>query len=134
MVINSSGNVGIGTTSPTHLLELNGGAYCDGTGDWITGSDVNYKKDISDLTDYGLAEIMNLRPIRYVHKADESERVQLGLIAQEVKPVIPEVVDGEDGHMGIGYSKFVPVLINAIKELKAQNDALKARVEVLEAK
>ena len=121
------GNVGIGTTNPGHLLELSGGAYCDGTGDWITGSDINYKKDISDLTDYGLDEIMNLRPVRYVHKADEAERVQLGLIAQEVKPVIPEVVDGEDGHMGIGYAKFVPVLINAIKELKAKNDVLEAR-------
>ena len=129
----STGNVGIGTTSPSHLLELSGGAYCDGSGDWISGSDIVYKKDIEAMNEYGLDEILQLNPVKYVHKQDGTGQVQLGFIAQEVKPVIPEVVDGEEGHMGIGYGRIIPVLVNAIKELTEQKNTLEQRLDVLEA-
>jgi hypothetical protein len=61
---------------------------------------------------------------------------QVGLIAQDVLSVLPEVVsetsievpnaaEGEPNQYGISYASLVPVLINAIKELKAEIDALK---------
>lgn len=133
-IVGSSGNVGIGTNNPTHLLTLAGGAYCDGTGDWIAGSDRAFKKDIRNMTQYGLAQVLALRPVTYIHKEDASGRTQLGFIAQEVKPIVPEVVEGEEGSMGLSYDRLVPVLVNAIKQQQAQIEALKAEVEALKVR
>lgn len=59
---------------------------------------------------------------------------RLGVIAQDVQPVLPEAVSmiDEEGHLGVSYTSLVPVLIEAVKELKAQNAALLERIEVLE--
>jgi hypothetical protein len=144
--IQSGGNVGIGVTNPTHLFHLNGGAYCDGTGDWIAGSDIAYKKNIVDLKKYGLNEVLNLKPVSFIHKQDKNNKIQLGFIAQDVKKFIPEVVDGEEGSYGLEYNRLIPVLVNAIKELNqkikilekgvsAQNEVIKdliKRIEKLE--
>jgi len=83
-------------------------------------------------------------PKRQVRKtlSSSDKVVNVGLIAQEVESVIPTVV--HDGHVGlkdedganyknIDYDKLVPYLIGAIKELKSENDALKARVTILES-
>ena len=83
-------------------------------------------------------------PKRQVRKtlSSSDKVVNVGLIAQEVESVIPTVV--HDGHVGlenedganyknIDYDKLVPYLIGAIKELKSENDALKARVTTLES-
>jgi len=130
------GNLGIGTNTPTHLIHLAGGAYCNGTGDWITGSDISYKKDIKTLTEYGLEEVKHLRPVTYIHKQDSENKKQIGFIAQEVKKVIPEVTDGEDGSMGMAYQRLVPVLVNAIKEqqqiIESQNAKIKLIMERLD--
>lgn len=45
------------------------------------------------------------------------KNTEIGLIAQEVKEVVPEVVDGESGHMSMDYGKLVSVLIGAVQEL-----------------
>jgi hypothetical protein len=125
LAIDTSGHVGIGTTYPSHLIHLSGGAYCNGTGDWIPASDQAFKEDVNELTKYGLKEVLLLKPITFVHKQDKSRRVQIGLIAQDVKPLIPEVVEGEDGEMGLAYNRLIPVLINAIKEQQKQIEELK---------
>ena len=134
ITIQNNGNVGIGITNPTHLLTLNGGAYCDGSGSWVTGSDRAYKRDIKPLTKYGLKEILKLNPVTYIHKLDKDNKVQLGLIAQDVKPVLPEMVEGKDGSYGLAYDRLPVVEINAIKELKSEIDALKAEIAALKAK
>ncbi|NTW32295.1 MAG: tail fiber domain-containing protein [Bacteroidetes bacterium] len=120
MRITSTGNIGIGTASPGHLLSLNGGAYCDGTGSWVAGSDSSYKRNIKTMDQYGLEEILNLRPVSYIHKKDKNNKIQLGFIAQEVKLVISELVEGEEGSMGIAYDRIVVVLVNAMKEQQKQ--------------
>jgi len=52
-----------------------------------------------------------------------------GLIAQEVEQVLPElVVTHEDGYKAVDYSKLPLLTIQAVKELKAENDDLKAKV------
>ncbi|MFA5928403.1 MAG: tail fiber domain-containing protein [Candidatus Margulisiibacteriota bacterium] len=130
----SNGYVGIGVIEPGHMLSLAGGAYCDGTGAWIAGSDRNYKREIKDLTQYGLKDVLKLRPVTYIHKEDKENRVQLGFIAQEVKPVIAEVVEGQEGSYGIAYDRLTPILVNAIKELKAENEVMKAEIEMLKKK
>jgi hypothetical protein len=92
------------------------------------------KKNVQDL-DYGLKELMQLRPVRYEWKSKPYSDPKLGLIAQEILPLIPEVVQthewkyGEDENaepekialdrMGMYYSDLIPVLIKAIQEQQA---------------
>jgi hypothetical protein len=50
-----------------------------------------------------------------------------------VQKVVPEIVSkGDDGYLSVEYSKMAPLLVEAIKELKTENDMLKARLEKLE--
>ena len=116
--------VGVDTTNGN-------GAYLTDAGVWSSGSDISKKYNITNLK-YGLAEIMKLRPVEFDWKGSNVH--DIGFIAQEVKPIIPEIVNGEEGSMGIGYSHFAPIVVNAIQELKQENDELKARIEALEAK
>ncbi|MBO7434260.1 MAG: tail fiber domain-containing protein, partial [Salinivirgaceae bacterium] len=53
----------------------------------------------------------------------------VGVLAQEVEAVLPEAVEtGEDGYKSVNYSNITPLLIEAVKELKAEKDALEATV------
>ena len=54
---------------------------------------------------------------------------QAGVVAQEVEKVLPEVVSGEEGGKAVAYGNMVSLLIEAIKELKAEVDDLKAQLE-----
>ena len=85
------------------------------------GSDIKLKKNITD-TKYGLSDVLKLRGVDFDWKEKRDGRHDIGVIAQEVKEVIPEVVrevdDFEGGtYLTVDYSKLVPVLIEAIKEL-----------------
>lgn len=97
----------------------------------IQTSDFRLKKNILPLQ-YGLQEILQLVPVSYDWK-DNSGTNKIGLIAQEVKKVIPQVVVGEENkeNLGMNYAELVPVLINAIKELKAELNETKKEIEHL---
>ena len=87
-------------------------------------SDINHKENIR-TTDAGLSLVDQLRGVRYTKKGSALE--QIGVIAQEVEEVLPEVVlTGGDGVKSVAYGNIVGVLIEAIKELKAEIDQLKA--------
>jgi hypothetical protein len=74
-----------------------------------------------------------LRPVKYNMNIDGSK--QVGLIAQEVQKIIPEVVSGTEGNisngetLGVSYGNLVPVLINAIKELQVEIEFLKSKIK-----
>jgi len=95
----------------------------------IQTSDARLKTNIQELP-YGLNELMLLRPVAYNWKDQLSTR-KVGLIAQEVRRIIPEVVTGNEKSesLGMNYAELVPVLINAIKELKEEVDALRRKLE-----
>lgn len=112
----------------------------------INTSDARLKKNIKDLP-YGIKEIMKLHPVTFdwIKNADGHKRI--GLIAQEVKPVIPEVVrdwqysgDEKTGKittkatskLGIQYDAFIPVLIKAIQEQQQTITTLNDRISKLE--
>ncbi len=97
----------------------------------IQTSDARLKTNIRELT-YGLNELMQLKPVSYSWK-DKPSSYKIGLIAQEVKQVIPEVISGDEntGALGMNYAELVPVLINSIKELKMEVDELKRKLEKL---
>jgi hypothetical protein len=64
---------------------------------------------------------------------------QVGLIAQQVKDVVPELVSewadkGAENYLAVDYSRLSALTIEAIKELAEQNARLRGRIEVLERK
>lgn len=97
----------------------------------IQTSDIRLKKNILPLN-YGLNEIMQMEPVSYDWK-DNSGSHKIGLIAQEVKKIVPEVVTGDESKesLGMNYAELVPVLINAVKELKADLEITKKELEEL---
>jgi hypothetical protein len=76
---------------------------------------------------------MAMQPVRYNWKKTPDTDNQVGLIAQDVKKIIPEVVAGneEKETLGIKYAELVPVLINAIKDLKKEMDGMKKELTEL---
>jgi hypothetical protein len=120
-----SGNVGIGNTNPSYVLDVTGQARLTGG---YTTSDQRWKKDIKAYTN-GLKAVISLRPVTYEWRADEfpdmhfPEGSDLGLIAQEVRKVLPELVsEDKDGYLSIEYGKLAAVVIEAVKELKSEKD------------
>ncbi len=126
MTILGNGDVGIGEADPGYLLTMGagGGYYNQDTGAWVDGSDRALKDNIADLSEYGLSTLRDLHPVSYVMK--HSGEAGIGFIAQELKLVIPELVSGEDGNMGVNYGGFAPVLVKAILEQQEQIEALQA--------
>ena len=77
-----------------------------------------------------MSVVSKLRGVNYFWKDENRETSkQVGFIAQEVEKVLPEVVHtNEDGIKSLAYQNMVPVLVEAIKELKAEIDELKKKV------
>ncbi|RYG54621.1 MAG: tail fiber domain-containing protein, partial [Chitinophagaceae bacterium] len=126
----------------------------------IQTSDQREKNNINDLN-YGLREIMKLRPVSFHWNKNPELGRRIGFIAQEVEPVLKEVVvkgdlpgaekekrdDGTEvtgdanDKMGVFYSDIVPVAVKAIQEqqhqietLKAENEKLKKEIELIKQK
>ncbi len=107
----------------------------------IQTSDLRLKKNVKALP-YGLHEVLQLRPVTFEWKNSKDESTKLGLIAQEIQTVIPEVVNvgnDEQKMLGVKYADLIPVLIKAIQEQnkiiadqKKENGELKAALEKLE--
>ena len=100
-----------------------------------TPSDVRMKKNIQPI-DASLDKISMLRGVSFNWKTEEyaerglSDDKQVGLIAQEAEKVLPEIVrTGSDGYKSVCYSKLTAVLVEAVKELKSENEALNDKLE-----
>jgi hypothetical protein len=134
----------IATSSLLFDFVSNGQAYKPGGGNWAAISDARLKEDIHPYT-RGLAELRALRPVRYKYKKEywaASDRHFTGLIAQEVQDVVPEMVhpykfqaigDRLLDVLAVDPSDLTYMLINAVKELDAENQQLKARLAAVEA-
>jgi len=90
----------------------------------LTWSDAKLKDDVEPLQDC-LAKINQMQGVSYTFKP--SGKSQVGLIAQEVLDIVPEVVELENDYYSVSYPNLVAVLIEAVKELSS-------RVEDLENK
>jgi hypothetical protein len=88
--------------------------------DFTTTSDMRKKKDITPIEN-ALEKVDQLQGVTYKFK-ESDEKEKIGLIAQDVQKVIPQVVyEDTDGFLSISYGHIVSVLIEAIKELRKEN-------------
>ena len=101
-------------------------------------SDARLKEQIRPLS-YGLSELLRLQPVTWKWKAEPEGRRQLGLVAQEVEHVLPEVVQHDpdpDRPLGLNYVGLMPVTIKAIQEqqslIEDQHKRLTEQQEQLE--
>ena len=145
--------VGIGTTKPSNILTIGRGLGHPVSDSWETYSSRRWKTNIQTLPD-ALAKVEQLRGVSYDLK--ESGKHEVGVIAEEVGAVVPEVVsyeeNGKDAR-GVDYSRLTALLIEATKEqqrelakalrqikqqqslLRAQNAAMRSlRAEVQETR
>jgi hypothetical protein len=160
--IDSSGRVGIGTAGvggPAQTLDINGTMRLrtlvagtnagfgrnPATGD-ITAltSDQRLKKDINTITS-SLDSISRLRGVTFkwddtrfndfIIEETEREKTQIGLIAQEVEAVLPELVynNGIQDLKSVRYAELVAVLIEGIKELSQEVNNLKTEIQTLKS-
>jgi len=134
--------------------------YCSGdggyTGSWSHVSDRRFEKNIKPMSGI-LNKVMLLNPVTYEMRTDEydfmnfNEGRQYGLIAQELEQIFPELVrpgvhpgakegDPPIEYKGIDYIPLTAILIKAVQEqqgiieqLNAENEALNARIETIEA-
>jgi len=131
----NSGNVGIGTSNPNHLLHVAGDVAVAGS--IVAPSDRRLKEDIQPITD-ALKIVSALQPKTYNYKDEQiathglSDKQQYGLIAQELEEILPTLISqqaivAEDGttYKGVEYAQLIPILTQAIKELSKENVKLR---------
>lgn len=110
------------------------GVYLTNTGtSWTSNSDERLKENLVSITD-ATNKVSQLRAVIGNYISDESKKARPFLIAQDVQAVLPEAVSvntDELGTLGVSYTDVIPLLVAAIKELKAELDATKAEVQAL---
>ena len=144
-------NLGLGTGNNVQHASLGIGTAASGTVGEIRAtnevtayysSDARLKENVTVLPD-ALAKVLALRGVEFDWTQDTIDarggedgffvrKHDVGVIAQEVEAVLPEVVaDREDGTKAVKYEKMIPLLIEAIKELKAELDEVKKNCSCL---
>lgn|GEM_PF-3023983 len=110
-----------------------------GGGSWLAYSDKRLKSSITDYG-YGLDEIGRIQPVNFQYTKNNplgltSGKQYVGVVAQDLQKIMPEAVTkNANGYLNVDNDYVIWASVNAIKDLKAENEALKARLETLEAK
>jgi hypothetical protein len=127
------GDIRVGTTGTNGCIKDFSGTGIVGT----CSSDRRLKKDITPFEPV-LNQLAALQPVHYFWRTSEFPERHFGnlradgLIAQDVERVLPQLVETEsDGYKAINYGKLPLLTIEAVKELKAQNETLTAQINGL---
>ena len=109
-----------GSTITALTLDMSAAGAATFNNDVTAFSDERLKSDIKTI-DSALDKVTNMRGVTF----DRDGRRGTGVIAQEMQKVMPEVVHDEGVYMSVAYGNLVGVLIEAVKELKAEIEELK---------
>ena len=114
--------VGVGTTVPSSALQVSGTITCI---DVNSTSDVKLKENIHSIKD-PLDKIMKINGVGFRWKDNKDEAI--GVIAQDIEEVIPEVVKISGDTKTVNYNGLIGVLIEAVKEQQRQIEELKKQI------
>ncbi len=150
MIINSTGNVGIGTTSPDVLLTVGsatpvgnvahfenstGSCYINPTTTaLVCSSDARLKYNLNAIsTTTALADVLSLSPTYYNWNSEPAGTPEhAGFIAQQVQPILPDLVAQEpDGYYTMNYAGLTPYLTAAVQALAADMRQIEPQAGVL---
>lgn len=121
----SGGNVGLGTAVPAYTLDVNGTVRAT---TYLYPSDARLKADIQTID--GVTIVSRLRGVSFRWK--DSGKLATGVVAQEVEAVLPTAVSTDaTGQKSVDYVQLIGPLIEAVKDLKADNDNLRSDVDEL---
>jgi len=143
----NAGDVGIGTTTPATALQVNGdlrvgtsgsnGCVQNFAGTALTGtcsSDFRLKSNILPFAPV-LNKLVQLQPVHFEWNTEQYPEYHFGagrnsgLIAQDVEKVFPELVSVDThGYKTVNYSELPYLTLAAIRELKTENDSLRAQL------
>ncbi|MBN8578547.1 MAG: tail fiber domain-containing protein [Cytophagales bacterium] len=128
MRITESGDLGLGTTSPSFKMDVSGSIRAVS---FITSSDKRLKTNIVKIENV-LQNLNKIGGFTYTFNNDKSGSMLLpegrryGFLAQEIQSIFPELVTADnDGYLAVDYVSMMPILVEAIKELKHQLDQVK---------
>ena len=125
------GNGISGAESDAFVVRFNGNATL--SGNLTINSDERLKDNIQPLGST-LNKLHQIEAKTYSLKKDEEHTPKIGVLAQEVQAVFPELVnEGADGILSVNYQGLVPVLINAINEQQLKMSEQDAKIAALEA-
>ncbi len=140
LIVQKNGGLSVGineNNTPANGLYVHGNILYNGS--LTHTSDIRFKRNITPLLD-PLAALMTLRGVYYQWREQDfpekefTNTRQIGLIAQEVEAIFPELVlTSVDGFKSIDYPKLTPILLEAIKELHLKNEDLEKRLKDVEA-
>ena len=141
-IIDQNGKIGIGTNTPSYILQLaTDSAAKPGNGQWTVPSDRTLKKDIEPYEE-GLQKILKLNPIWFTYngKFGFPESRYVGTIADELEVVFPYMVESQEVNDEFGNSEVVSfvnysalnfALVNAVKDLSKVLDEQSEEIEML---
>ena len=125
--IHTLSRVGVGTDNPTVPLEVLGNIKSSATisaQDFNTTSDQSLKENVEDIVG-ALDKLSQIRGVSFDWVGREES--SMGVIAQEVESVFPEIVSSTEPKQ-VNYNGLIGVLIQAVKELKGENELLRAQI------
>ena len=126
-----------GSEQGLFMMEDNGNFHADA--DVIAfstsvGSDIKLKENVENIN-YGLNDVLKMRAVQFDWKEKRNKAHDIGVIAQEIEKIIPEVVKeaktiggSDDTHKVVDYAKLTSVLIKAVQEQQVQIDELKTKL------
>lgn len=135
VILSSDGKLSLGTSSTSNILTIQQYSSTDPIADaWTTYSSRRWKINIQPLQG-SLAKVMQLQGVTYDQK--EGGKHEIGLIAEDVGQVVPEVVAYEDNGVdakSIDYARLTSLLIESVKEQQKTIEQQNIRIDKLENK
>ncbi len=110
--------------TPSVAFEVRGDGNTWHYGTLVNSSDRRLKENIVRIN-HALDKVLDMNGY-YFNRISKSDDREIGLIAQEVQAIVPELVstiDDENGYLGVSYQGVGPLLVEALKELHAKHDA-----------
>ena len=128
--------LGDGVTNPandTFYVGCTNGLHCAGDVVAFSSSDERLKEDVSEITNC-LGKVLSLDAINFKWNEKQStcEGRDIGLIAQQVEKIAPEIVQTrKSGYKAIKYEKIIPLLVGAIQEQQLEIDDINKELDLL---